>query len=209
MLWLGSQHPGFKVDTGVVRDRGAYLHQNNVAVAQLRDYPEARLRKQLAVVVLALIPPAVLAVVAAKVNAHLTLVEVKNDTQAVMHPMDELTPDQRRLPALRLDPDVLAGLALIHRDDCPRQRRFFAADTISNARRGRVVWVAVDDGLHPSISHRGLVVCSVNDEVLLRCGCDIAARSVFAIHDQAAAFHRIAGFGMALGRYWQSHALTL
>src|SRR5690625_2731252 len=94
MLWLGSQHPGFKVDTGVVRDRGAYLHQNNVAVAQLRDYPEARLRKQLAVVVLALIPPAVLAVVAAKVNAHLTLVEVKNDTQAVMHPMDELTPDQ-------------------------------------------------------------------------------------------------------------------
>src|SRR5690554_5587523 len=118
-----------------------------------------------------------------------------------MHPMDELTPDQQSLPALWLDPDMLAGFALLYWDDCPWQARFLAASPISNAWRGWVIRMTVDDRLYLTGAHRRLVVGRIDDEVLGWRGGGIAAGPVIAIHNQAARFAGILLLRVTFGRY--------
>ena len=92
---LGLQDAVSQVYPGLVRHLRPDLHQHHVAMLKGADLNEPGRRQVPQVEVPTLLPPPVLPLALAQVDAHFAAVEVEDEAQAVMHAMGELAADQR------------------------------------------------------------------------------------------------------------------
>lgn len=92
---LGLQDFVGQIYPGLVRHLRASLHQHHVAMLRGADLNEPGRGQVPQVEVPALLPPPVLPLALAQVDAHFAAVEVEDDAQAVVHAMGELAADQR------------------------------------------------------------------------------------------------------------------